>query len=91
MKGGLRNQEGFVKWIIIIIIALVILGFFGFDIKKAVEAPATQSNLNFAEQLTLNIWHNYLQGPVSYIWGKTLEFLKDHCYPQLLCYIVGAK
>jgi hypothetical protein len=87
----MNKQAGFIKWIIIIVIALIILGYFGFDIKKAIDAPATQSNLTYAQQVVSNVWHNYLRVPVLFVWSKIFEFIKDHCYPQFLCYIVGVK
>ena len=33
-----------IKWIVIVIIGLVVLGYLGFDVRKAVESPTSQSN-----------------------------------------------
>ena len=65
-KGG--SQKGLIKWILIIIVALIIAGYYGFDIKKAVEAPTTQSNLTYVQQVVSNVWFNYLKKPVTYLW-----------------------
>ncbi len=69
MKNNTKTDQGFIKWIIIIIIALIILGYYGFDLRKAIEAPATQSNLTYVQQIVSNIWHNYLEGIVRWIIG----------------------
>jgi hypothetical protein len=86
-----KTNGGFIKWVIIIVIALIILGYYGFDVREAIESPTTQSNLIYAKQVVSNIWHNYLRVPTLYIWSQIFEFIKAHCYPQFLCYIVGAK
>ncbi len=68
------NQEGgFIKLIIIVVIALIILGYFGFDLKKAIEAPETQSNLTYVQQIVSNVWHNYLEKPAKYLWNVFIK------------------
>jgi hypothetical protein len=70
----MKNQQGFIRWIILIIIAVIVLGYYGFDIKKAIEAPTTQNNLTYVQQVASNIWHGYLERPVTYLWNEI--FLK---------------
>lgn len=65
-----NKQGGFIKWIIIIVVALIILGYYGFDIRKAIEAPTTQNNLTYVQQIVANIWNHYLKAPVTYIWNE---------------------
>lgn len=52
-----------------IVIALIILGYFGFDIRKAIEAPATQSNFNYAQTMAYKAWNGFLKKPVTYLWN----------------------
>ena len=63
-------KKGLIKAIIVIIIALIVLGYFGFNIKDIVNGPTVQANLNAAWSFVLNIWNNYLAGPFNYIWNN---------------------
>lgn len=66
----MKKNQGLIKWIIIIIVALILLGYYGIDIKKVLRAPSAQSNLNFAEQTVSTVWNNYLKGPAIYVWNQ---------------------
>lgn len=79
----MNTQQGFVKWIIIIIIALIVLGYFGFDIKKAIEAPTTQNNLTYVQKVVSNVWHNYLKKPAAYLWGIFVNYIWEPALDNL--------
>lgn len=64
-----------IKWIIIIVIGLIILGYLGFDVKKAVEAPITQSNLEYVKNVVIYIWDKYLEKPAKWVWNFFLKFI----------------
>lgn len=70
-----------IKWIIIIVALLVFLGYVGFDVRKAVEAPTTQSNLTYAKNVTVYVWTKYLQKPATYLWKEV--FIKFIWTPAL--------
>lgn len=70
-----------IKWIIIIVALLVFLGYVGFDVRKAVEAPTTQSNLTYAKNVTVYVWTKYLQKPATYLWKEV--FIKFIWTPTL--------
>lgn len=59
-----------IKTIIIIVIALVILGYFGFNVTDIVNTPTVQSNLHAAWDFALKIWTNYLAAPLIFFWDK---------------------
>ena len=61
-----------VKWIVIALLGLIILGYLGFDIRKAVEALTTQSNLEYAKQAVSHVWNKFLEKPVKYIWREVI-------------------
>lgn len=71
----MKTQKGFIKWILIIIIALIVLGYFGIDVREVIESPATQNNLNYAERIVSNVWHNYLKEPATYLWGIFVKYI----------------
>ncbi len=64
-----NKQRGFIKWILIIIIAVIILSYFGFDLRTIVESPETQGNLGYVWSIVAGVWTNYLAEPILYLWN----------------------
>src|SRR3989344_4769208 len=64
-----------IKWIILIVLGLVILGYLGFDIRKAIEAPLTKTNLEYAKTASVNVWNGYLSKPAGYIWDASVKYI----------------
>ncbi len=64
-----------IKWIVIAVLGLIILGYLGFDIRKAVEAPVTQSNLEYAKNVVIYVWDKYLERPAKYLWNFFIRFI----------------
>jgi len=54
--------------IIVIIIALIILGYFGFNIVDVLNSPNVQANLNWAWNIVLIIW-SYISAPIVWLWN----------------------
>ncbi len=65
----LQTQRGFLKLILIIIILIIVLSYFNIDIRGAVEAPQTQSNLQYVWGWVALVWADYLRGPALYFWN----------------------
>lgn len=65
----INKQQGFIKLIIIIIIAIIILSYLGFDLRAIVESPESQGNLGYVWGLVVGVWDTYLVGPASYLWN----------------------
>ncbi len=64
-----RNQ-GLIRTVIIVVIAIIVLSFFGFNLRAIVESDLTQSNLGYAKELVVGLWDNYLSKPVLYFWNN---------------------
>ncbi len=64
------RKAGFIKLIIIIVIGLIVLGFFGFDIQKIIDSPTVSKNLTYAKDLVVGIYQKYLERPITYLWNK---------------------
>lgn len=64
-----------IKWIIICFIGLVILGYLGFDIRRAVEAPTSQSNIEYVKNAIVYVWNTYLARPVKYLWNIFINLI----------------
>ncbi len=62
-------NKGLIKTIILIVIALIVLGYFGFDVADIVNSPTVQANLTNTWNFVLKIWNNYLATPVMYVWN----------------------
>jgi hypothetical protein len=41
----MKGNRGFIKAIILIVIALVVLGFFGYNLKDIINSPTVKDNL----------------------------------------------
>ena len=70
MKNSVKR--GFVKTVIIIVIALIVLGYFGYNLEDIVKSPTVQKNLRYVWDFVVSIWNNYLIGPVKFIWDKII-------------------
>jgi len=74
----INKKSGFIKFIIIIIIAIIILSYFGFDLRAIVEAPTTQGNIGYVWGGVVYVWQNWLQRPASYLWNDVfIDLLWD--------------
>ncbi len=63
------TNRGLVKTIIMIIIALLILSYFGFNLRTLVSAPTTQDNFGYVASTTVTFWDKYLKNPAHYVWN----------------------
>lgn len=61
-----------IKTIIYIIIGILILSYFGIDIKRAVESPKTRENFSYVTQAVLYVWDHFLEKPVTFIWKEII-------------------
>ncbi|MEK7641547.1 MAG: hypothetical protein AAB365_00970 [Patescibacteria group bacterium] len=69
MKRINRNNKGLVRTVVIIVIALLVLSYFGFSIRDIVNSPAGRDNFSYAQEVMINVWDNYLKKPVLYLWN----------------------
>ncbi len=56
--------------IILIVIALIVLGALGFNLKDIVSSEKVQANLNYVWGLVVLVWNNYLAFPFIWIWNN---------------------
>ncbi len=67
-----QNNRGFIKYIIIIIIAILILSYFGFNIKSIAESDTSKSNFSYVWGWISYVWNTFLATPAHFIWDKIL-------------------
>lgn len=66
----ISGQKGIVRTIIMIVIALLILSYFGFNLRSIANSPTSKSNFGYVKEVIVNIWTKYLKGPVVYLWKE---------------------
>lgn len=71
------NQQGLIKMIIIIIVAVVILSLYGVDLKNIFMSEQVQRNFHYIWNFISGIWDNYLAGPFMYFWGIWVKYIWD--------------
>ena len=67
-----RQQGGFIQLIIVLIIVLIVLGYFGFNVQQIIQSPSVSGNLGYAWGLAAGLWNNYLVVPVTFVWNKII-------------------
>ena len=67
LQKNIKNsgQKGIVMAIVVIVIALLILSYYGFNLRQTVESPATQSNFSYLWGGVVYVWDTYLQAPAT--------------------------
>lgn len=75
IKKGPAGNKGLIRIIIIIIIALLILGYFNINLRNIVNAPTTQDNISYIATSTVFVWNNYLKAPATYVWGIFINLI----------------
>ena len=69
----MNKNRGIVGTVVLIIVALIILGYFNINFKTVIESPAVQQNLNYA-------WSLVVQGFVSaFTWFS--NFMRNILFP----------
>ncbi len=68
------SRGGLLRTVIFIIIVLLILSYFGLNVRAIVNSPAGQENFTYVQEVMINLWDGYLKKPVLYLWNDI--FLK---------------
>ena len=65
----MKSNRGLIYMLILIVIALIILGYYGFSVRQAVQNPTTQDNISYIWNGAVAIWNDYLKAPATYLWN----------------------
>ncbi len=84
-KKTINREQGLIKMIIVIIIAIAILSYYGVDIKEFFTSPQFQKNFGYVTEFIGDIWTTYLAEPaakvwdiwVSYVWRPLVDILPE--------------
>lgn len=86
-----NKQGGIVQWIIIIVIVVLILSYFGFDLRGLVDDEQTQDNFSVVSEFTLRVWEDYLEAPANWIWENIISFIWNDLFLDNLYKLQGGE
>ncbi|MBI2475717.1 MAG: hypothetical protein HYV67_00550 [Candidatus Taylorbacteria bacterium] len=66
------TKGGFIKLIILLVVVLVVLGYFGFNIENIFNSPTVSGNLHYAWSLAVSFWNKFLVIPATWVWNKII-------------------
>ncbi len=61
-------RGGLIRTVLIIIVVLLILSYFGLNIRDIVNSPTGRDNFSYTQELMIKVWDKYLEKPVTYLW-----------------------
>jgi hypothetical protein len=62
------RQKGFIEAIVIIIIAIATLSYFGINLRGFFDSPLVRENFKYVFDFATWLWHGYLRTPVLLFW-----------------------
>lgn len=65
----MATNTGIIKFLILIFIGIIVLGFFGISLKSVFMKESVRENITFVWQAIRYAWDNYLAVPAAYIWN----------------------
>ena len=69
---GKNKNRGFIKKILLVIVAIIALGFL-VDFKSLTETERLRKNVAYLKTLSMPIWINYISAPSHYVWNKIVS------------------
>ncbi len=73
----MKKDEGFIGWLILIIIALALLKyFFNFSIFDAAASEQGKDTISYIKNIVDVIW-SYIEKPVTWLWDRVVELFAD--------------
>ena len=61
---------GLIRNVLFIIVLLLVLAYFGFNLRGLVNSPTFQDNWAFVKGLVVDLWTKYLSAPFTYVYSK---------------------
>lgn len=60
-----QKNRGLIKLLLLIIVAIIVLGYFRIDLRSIIESEAVQTNLNYAWSVVVQFWDRIV---IDLIW-----------------------
>lgn len=69
MKNNKTNRGMSIIGVLLLgLIIILALSYFGVNVKGIVESPAAQDNLHYVGGIVQNFWNKYLRDPAVFLW-----------------------
>ena len=78
-----RHNQGLIRMLIILFVVLLLLAYFGLNLRSIVGSQTFQDNWNFLTTTAVHIWNNVLKGPLTFIWDFILAPLISKTATQI--------
>lgn len=87
----LQRDRGFIGMIVLIVIAIVILSYLGFDLKKIFTSDSVQKNFSYVTDVIKDVWSGYLSKPFTFVWSEAVKPLFQIVWKAFLAGVEGIK
>ena len=87
----MKKNKAFVGMILLVIIAILLLSYLGFDFKKIFTSEAVKNNFFYVWGIVKNIWNDYLSVPWNFIWVEAFKPIFDIMWKGFLAGLDGIK
>ncbi len=79
-----QTNGGLVGLIIMIVIGIFALSYFGISIRGITESDTGKENIGFVKETSIKIWDGYLKKPAEYLWYDIWLDLSWHPFVETL-------
>ncbi len=62
-------SRGFIQFLILIIIGIIALSYFHFDLRGVLQSDLFHQNLSYLSDISQKIWQQYLSYPFTYVFN----------------------
>ncbi len=66
------NRGGLIRMAILVGIVLILLAYFGLNLRGIVASPTFRDNWQFVSGLAIDIWTKYLSVAIMFIWDRVI-------------------
>ena len=78
------GNRGLIGIIILLVIGIFALSYFGISLRKITESDTGQENIGFVKETSIKLWDNVLRGPAEYLWNDIWLDLSWHPFVDTL-------
>ncbi len=69
------TNRGFINMIILVVVVILVLSYFGYNLRSIVNSPNTQDNFSYVGGSVVDIWNNFLKTPATYLYGVFVDLI----------------
>ncbi len=73
----INKQRGIVRTVILIIIALLVVSYFGINLRQLATSPTSESNFSYVWGSVTYVWDTYLKTPATEVYDLFITYIWD--------------